>query len=255
MGTNRTPLALTKALHLGLFATLFFCAMFAGCENFCVVVVSNPGGGGGVAGAGTNCTVPQQTGNVTLRLGSSFTPATSSGPSDVQHIFVSLRGIEALPIDATDGNSAAWQELVPEIVVEPAQVDLIARVEDSCGPSTFPGTVVNAGVYSRVRLRLVPNQPKAGEPVPSENACGGIGFNCVVTTNGSVRPLASDDQTELRIPADDIAGGFFRVLPDDHIRLAIDFEPRTSIILPADDGGRLISTFSVTQRPSCGSGQ
>jgi hypothetical protein len=253
MRTNRTPSGAAKAFQLVLFATLF-CLAFMGCENFCVSGVINPGGGI-VAGTGTSCPAPKQTGNVMLQLNSSFTPAASSWPSDVQHIFVSLRGIDALPTHPVGDDSPAWQELAPDLVTQPTQVDLMARAADSCGPSAFPDAVIEAGVYSQVRLRLVPNQPEASEPVPVENACGRIGFNCIVAANGAMRPLASDNPTELRIPPEGIAGGFFRVLPDDHIRLAIEFEPRASFLLPAGDATRLLPTFSVTQPSLCESGQ
>jgi hypothetical protein len=253
----RTDCALsgsTKACSFGLFAALLSCAAFVGCENFCVVAVSNPGGGGGVVGAGTTCPTAQQTGNVTLQLGSSFTPVASSWPSGVQHIFVTLRGIEALPINPSGDDSPAWQELAPDLVMQPAQVDLMAQPADACGPRAFPDAVIDAGVYDRIRLRLVPNQTEASEPVPVENACGKIGFNCIVATNGTLQVLASSNPAELQVPAESIAGGFFRVLPGDHIRLAIEFEPRASFILPAGDAAQIVPSFFVTQRSACESG-
>jgi hypothetical protein len=236
---------------LSLLPILLFCVGLLGCDNFCFVGVSDPGGGGAVAAGGTSCPVNNQTGNVALQLESSFTPAASSGPTDVQHIFVSLRGIEALPTQPAGGDPPAWQELAPELVARPTQVDLMARPANACGPSTFPGAVVNAGVYTQVRLLLVTNQPEASEPVPTENACVPVGFNCVAATNGSLQLLSSDDPAELQIPTQSIAGGFFRVLPGDHIRLAIEFEPRASFILPAGSAGRIVPSFSVTQQSSC----
>jgi hypothetical protein len=250
MRTNCTLSGSTKAYRLGLFAALFSCAAFVGCENFCVVAVSNPGGEGGAVGVGTTCPVGQRTGNITLQLSSS-TPAESSWPSGVQHIFVSLRGIEALPANPSGDDSPAWQELAPDLVTQPAQVDLMAQRADACGSKAFADTVINTGVYDRIRLRLVPNQTEASEPVPVENACGSIGFNCIVATNGTLQALASSDTAELQVPAESIAGGFFRVGPGDHIRLAIQFEPRASFILPAGDAAQIVPSFSVTQQSAC----
>lgn len=250
MRSNRTSSGAAKAFQLGLFATLLSCLALIGCENFCVNGVVNTGVGI-AAGTGTTCPAPKQTGNVTLQLDSSFTPAASSWPSDVQHIFVSLRGIEALPIHSVGDDPPAWQQLAPDLVTQPAQVDLMARAEGSCGPIAFSDAIIDAGVYSQVRLRLIPNQPEASEPVPAENACGRIGFNCIIATDGAMRPLVSDNPAELRIPPEGIAGGFFRVLPDDHIHLAIEFEPRASFILPAGDAARLLPTFSITQQSPC----
>jgi Domain of unknown function (DUF4382) len=251
MRTRTIPSALAKATRLGIFAILLSSIGFAGCENFCVVGVSNPGGGGGIVGVGTTCPVPNQTGNVTLQLNSAVTPTAPSWPSDVQHIFVSLRGIEALPADSSGDDSPAWQELAPDLATQPAQVDLMARAASSCGPGVFPEASVSTGVYNRLRLRLVPNQPDASEPVPAENACGKAGFNCVVASGGGIRLLTSDDPTELRIPANGITGGFFRIVPDDHIRLAIEFDPRSSLVLRSGDAAQLLPTFSVTRQSSC----
>jgi hypothetical protein len=252
MHGNRIHSVSTKPLALGVIAILLSCIAFAGCENFCVVGVVNPGGSG--VAAGTSCPVPKQTGNVTLHLNSSVTPSAPTWPSDVQHIFVSVRGIEALPANPTGDDSPEWQVLVPDLATRPAQVDLMARQTSSCGPGAFPEAFVSAGVYSQVRLRLVPNQPDASEPVPAENACGKIGFNCVIASSGAILPLASDDPTELRIPPDHIAGGFFRILPDDHVRLAIEFEPRASLVLRSGDAAQLFPVFSVTQQSPCESG-
>jgi Domain of unknown function (DUF4382) len=249
MHGNHIPSVSAKIFALGVFAILLSCIAFAGCENFCVVGVVNPGGSG--VAAGTSCPVPKQTGNVTLQLNSSVTPSAPSWPSDVDHIFVSLRGIEALPANPTGDDSPEWQELAPDLATRPAQVDLMARPTSSCAAGAFPEASVGAGVYSQVRLRLVPNRPDASESVPAENACGNIGFNCVVASSGAIRPLASDDPTELRIPPDGIAGGFFRILPDDHVRLAIEFEPRASLVLRSGDAAQLLPTFSVTQKSSC----
>ena len=243
------PSVSTKTSPLGVFAILLSGIAFTGCENFCVVGVVNPGGSG--VAVGTSCPVPKQTGNVTLQLGSSVTPSAPSWPSDVQHIFVSLRGIEALPANPSGDDSPEWQELTPDLATQPAQVDLMARPTRSCGPRAFPEASVGAGVYSQVRLRLVPNQPDASEPVPAENACGKIGFNCVVASSGAIRPLASDDPAELHIAADGIAGGSFRILPDDHIRLAIEFDPRASLILQSGDAAQLLPALSVTQQSAC----
>jgi hypothetical protein len=249
MNGKRIPSVSTKTSLLGVFAILLSCIAFAGCENFCVIGVVNPGGSG--VAAGTSCPVPKQTGNVTLQLGSSVAPSAPSWPSDVQHIFVSVRGIEVFPAKPFGDDSPEWKELTPDLATRPAQVDLMARPTGSCGPKAFPEASVGAGVYSQIRLRLVPNQPDASEPVPAENACGKVGFNCMVASSGAIRPLASDDPTDLRIPADGIAGGFFRILPDDHIRLAIEFEPRASLILQAGDASQLLPAFSVTQQSAC----
>jgi hypothetical protein len=141
--------------------------------------------------------------------------------------------------------------MAPELATRPIQVDLLARGADSCGASPFGDATIPQGVYNQVRLRFVPNQPKTNEPVPEENACGSAGFNCVVAGDDMVRLIVWGEAPELRVPAERIEGGFFRVLPGGDIHLAIEFDPRSSMAVPAGNAVRLFPTFSVSQQGPC----
>ncbi|HEV3481826.1 MAG TPA: DUF4382 domain-containing protein [Candidatus Acidoferrales bacterium] len=191
------------------------------------------------------------TGNVRLSLNSSLAPDAASEPPSGQHIFVSLRGVEALAVPLAGEDSPEWQEMAPELATRPVQIDLLARAGDSCGTSSLGDATIPQGLYNQVRLRLVPNQPKRNEPVPDENACGPTGFNCVVAEDDMVRPIVWGETLELRVPAERIEGGFFRVLPGADIHLAIEFDPRSSMAVPAGDAVRLFPTFSVSQQVPC----
>lgn len=109
-----------------------------------------------------------------------------------------------------------------------------------------------AGAYRQIRLRLVPNQPPTGEPVPEENGCGRVGFNCVVTADGTIRALAlGTAAAELRIATEQIVGGSFLVLPDTSSDLAIELDTRSSLALLAGDAVQLIPVFAVVPRGLC----
>jgi hypothetical protein len=139
---------------------------------------------------------------------------------------------------------------------QPLQIDLMARSEDPSSPRVFGETVVQAGVYTQVRLRLVPNQPTAGEPVPEKNACGSASFNCIVAVDGSIRPLVLDGRdVQIRIPPEYIAGGFFYVLSDTNTDLTIQFNPYSSIATLVDDAVRLAPVFTVHSEFSSDSGE
>ena len=128
----------------------------------------------------------------------------------------------------------------------------MARTADSCAPGSFGEVAVPAGTYRQIRLRLVPNHPATSEPVPEENACGSVGFNCIVTADGRIRPLALDGAaSQLRIASEHIAGGFFRVLPDAGIDLAIELNTSSSLALPAGDAVRLVPVFTAAPRAVC----
>lgn len=255
MRLNGTHPGAAKAFEPGLFAMLFpfvvllLCGSLTGCDNSCVIVVVNPGGGI-ISGAGSSCTAPRMTGNVRLSLNSSVASnATSESPS-TQHIFVSLHGVEALRAPVAGEDSSEWQEMAPELATRPIQVDLLARGTDSCGASPFGDATIPQGVYNQVRLRLVPNQPKTNERVPEENACGSAGFNCVVTDD-LVRLIVWGEEPELLVPAERIEGGSFRVLPGGDIHLAVEFDRRSSMAVPAGNAVRLFPTFSVSQEGRC----
>ena len=243
-----------KAFQAGLFAVTLSCGPLGGCDNSCVTVSVNPGGGI-ISGTDSTCTVPKMTGNVRLTLNSSLGPSAASESPSTQHIFVSLRGVEALAAPLAGEDSPEWQELAPKLATQPVQIDLLARATDACRTNSLGDATVPQGGYNQVRLRLVPNQPGANEPVPEENACGPTGFNCVVAGDGSVRPIAWGETLELRVPAERIQGGFFRVLPGGDIRLAIEFDPRSSMAVPAGDAVRLFPTLSLSQEVPCESVQ
>jgi hypothetical protein len=85
-----------------------------------------------------------------------------SGSSSVQHIFVSLRGIEAHAGAAVPEDSPDWVELAPQLVQQPVQVDLMTRPADACAPAGLGEGAVTSGVYREIRLRLLPNHPAPG---------------------------------------------------------------------------------------------
>jgi Domain of unknown function (DUF4382) len=260
MRLNGTYPGAAKAFKAGLFALLLFfaillfCASLSGCDNSCVTVTVNPGGGI-ISGTDSTCTVPKMTGNVRLSLNSSVAGDAATESPSTQHIFVSLRGVEALRAPAAGENSSDWEELAPALATRPIQVDLLARAAESCGTNAFGDAAIPQGVYKQVRLRFVPDQLKTNEPVPAENACGATGFNCVVAGEDTLRSIVWGETAELRIPAERIEGGFFRVLPGGDVRLAVEFDPRSSMAAPAGDAVRLFPTFSVSQQEPCESAQ
>src|SRR5277367_853908 len=93
------------------FATLFLSVVLIGCDtNSCILIVSDPGSGGGtISGNGPNCSLGTTT--VSLRITSSPAPPAPEGQPRIQHVFVTLRGIDANPSATADEDSPDWQEL------------------------------------------------------------------------------------------------------------------------------------------------
>jgi len=235
------------------FTIVLFCLAFAGCSNYCFVFVSNPGGSISTSSNTPSCQLNTATGTVSLSVSASSTSSAQAHPMPIgiQHIFVTLRGIEARPSAIPNDDSPNWRELAPKLASQPQQLDLLAQCAESCEQNTFDDVAVPADAYRQIRLRLSSNQPAMDEPVPGENACGSVGFNCVITTDGGIRPLMLDGlSSQLQITSGRISGGFFRVLPDTAINLKIEFNPQSSLFSPADEAVRLVPAFTVEPQSS-----
>ena len=236
-------------------AALLFWLTATGCNNTCVSFSSNPPTGTlviKVNDAKPTCTLSRANGAVRLHLGSSPMSSTGSGPLSIRHIFVSLQGIEAHPSAIADDDSPDWQELAPKLALQPLQVDLMAQAADSCTPGPFDAAIVPAGAYRQICLRLVPNEPATSEPVLEENACGRVGFHCVVTADGVIRPLAlAGAARELRITSEQLADGFFLILPDVGTDLAIAFNAYSWLALPAGEAALLVPLLTAARQPTC----
>jgi hypothetical protein len=238
--------------HACFFTALLFCLSVVGCSNYCFVFVSNPGGSVSGSSNPPSCQLNTATGTVRLRVTASPTTSAQTAPASIQHIFVTLRGIEATPSAIPDDDSPNWQELAPKLATQPEQLDLVAHNAESCERNTFADVAVPADAYRQIRLRLSPNQPATDESVPKENACGVVGFNCVITADGGIRPLVQDQiSTQFQISSNHISGGFVRVLPDTATNLRIEFSPQTTLIFSADAPVRLVPVFTVESEAPC----
>jgi hypothetical protein len=231
-------------------AALFLCLSLFGCNNYCFVFVSNPGGS--ISTSTPSCQLNSATGTVRLRITASRTAPTEATPAGIQHIFVTLLGIETTASALADDDSPDWQELAPKLATQPVQLDLLARNTDSCDRSRFEDATLPADAYRQIRLRLASNQPVTDQSAPEENACGSVGLNCVVTSDGGVRPLVLDrPSSQFQIPSDHISGGFFRVLPETALNLNIEFNPQSTLLFSGDDPVRFVPVFNVEPQPPC----
>jgi hypothetical protein len=192
----RFPLVFLRATvsNKYLLLTLLLATAQSGCGNSCFVFVSNPGGGSFPPGVPSCSVAPAKT-NIRVRVGSSPLPEQNADRSRIEHIFVTVQGIEAS--SSADENVSNWQELAPNLVKNPLLLDLLGR-SDSCGSGILDSASVPADVYRQLRFDLLPDQPDSSEPGSVVNACGRAVMNCLVTSDGEVRRL-SIGNTEARI--------------------------------------------------------
>ncbi len=183
-----------------------------------------------------SCAVPTSGATAALAGGTAAPAGTFSS------VFVTIRSIQAHTSASADNNSSGWQELAPQLVSAPVQVDLLnLPANGQCLLEQLGSTSLPAGDYQQIRLILLANAAPSG-PVPSSNKCSSLGnvFNCVVDTIGThTLNLSSEVDTGLKIPPGQIMGGPIHVAAGQSVDLNIDFNTCASIIKEGNGGFRL----------------
>ena len=172
---------------------------------------------------------------------------TAAPGGNFMNVFVTIRSIQAHTSATADNTSSGWQELAPQLVSAPTQVDLLhLPANGQCLLEQLGSTSLPAGDYQQIRLILLANAAPSG-PAPSNdsNACfkqlGGDVFNCVVDTSGTAHTLnlSSEANTGLKIPPGQIMGGPIHVAAGQSVDLNIDFNTCASILMEGNGDFRL----------------
>ncbi len=178
---------------------------------------------------------------------------TASPAGTFISVFVTIRSIQAHTSTTASGNDPGWQELAPQLVSAPVQVDLLhLPANGQCLLEQLGSTSLPAGDYQQIRLILLANAAPSG-PAPSstDNACfkqlGGDVFNCVVDTSGTAHTLdlSSEANTGLKIPPGQIMGGPIHVAAGQSVDLDIDFNTCASIVQEGNGNFRLKPTLTA----------
>ena len=188
-----------------------------------------------------------QTANIRVTL--TDPPSCAFPNGSFEHVYVSIRSVQAHTSASADDNSTGWQELAPQLNTSPMQVDLFAAVSNTCVLTNLgSNAALPAGTYQQIRLLLVPNSASGGA-TPSTNACGSQGFNCVVLHDGSVNELqlSSQANTGIKIPPGQVVGGPIVVNPGQDVDLNIDFNACASILQEGNGKFRLKPVLTAGQ--------
>jgi len=253
---------------------VLLCLATSGCGYGCYSGFWN-GNASGVAFSNSNssCPLTKATGAVIVQVGTVSAPTAASAvflsplasPRDVQHIFVTLRGIQARPSMIGGEDSYSWQELAPDLAAHPLQLDLLAPSSQLALSGNSPSLDVSvsaevparipADEYRQLRLRLLPQDPGPDDVIPERNACGNVGWNCIVFADRSVRPLEFASSkfvaaAEFSIPPEHSTDTIFRILPDEVICLSIAFDPDSSIFFASDEAVHVGPVFRVVSHSS-----
>ena len=208
--------------------------------GFAAALTSCGGGTSTISGAGT--------GTINVSLTDPPSCAFPNGAFD--HVYITIRSVQAHTSATADDNSAGWQELAPQLNSQPKQIDLFAAASNTCLLTALgSNTALPVGTYQQIRLLLVPNDGGGG-PLPTTNFCAGQGFNCVFL-HGANTPvelqLSSQANTGLKIPPGQVVGGPITVVAGKDVDLNIDFNACASIIQQGNGLFRLKPVLTAGQ--------
>src|SRR5215467_739755 len=194
------------------------------------------------------------TGNIHVTI--TDPPSCSFPNGNLDHVFVSIRSVQAHTSSTADDNSPGWQELAPQLNSAPLQIDLFSLASTTCLLTNLgSNSALPAGTYQQIRLILVPNDGSGGA-TPANNACGGQGWNCAITHDGTIHELklSSQANTGLKIPPGQVVGGPIVVSAGQDVDLNIDFNACASIIIQGNGDYRLKPVLTAGQASSNATG-
>ena len=148
---------------------------------------------------------------------------TCTAAARLEHVFVTVQGIQLRPSAVVDLDSLDWLEIAPDLTTKPRQIDLMGNAVPEI---LVQGAILPAGGYRGLRLQFFSGSPASAEDLPSENGCGETGWNCLVKADGHVEPLRlTGDIPELFITFQSGEGDLLVVVPHDRIDLRLSLEP------------------------------
>jgi Domain of unknown function (DUF4382) len=224
-------------------AILVFAAIgLAACGNSCFAGVSNNGNGVVIIKAGNpppSCPFSQGMGTMNVLAAKIQLCETCATTGHVEHVFVTVRGIQLRSDSTSNTDSSGWIELAPQFASEPRQIDLTGS---SIPEILVMNAKVPAGNYRELRLQFSPGSPTSPEELPANDPCGAASANCIVMADGHVQPLLfAGDTPELLIPSQNGASNSFVILPDSTTDLQLTLMPHQIARSSDSEGWKLQS--------------
>lgn len=205
---------------------ILFAAALTGCGNSCFAGFSNNGTGVIIIKAGNPppaCSLTQGNGTMQVVAVKSAVCASCPATTRMQHVFVTLQGIQLHSSAVANTNSPDWLEIAPQLANEPRQIDLMG--------SPVPETLVEraaipAGTYHQVRLLFLRDSGGYAGKLSRESACGEARNNCVVLADGRVQPLGwPAEVSAVLVTSENINGSSLEVVPGGRTDLLLSFQP------------------------------
>jgi hypothetical protein len=213
-------------------------SLLGGCGNSCVVGYSVNGNGGVIVKAGNPppvCTLNQAQGMVRAAMVKIPVCVDCTSVSQVQHFFVTLRGIQ-IHSEGGDGGGSGWVDLAPGLAASPRRFDLVG---DSLLEPTVTAAIVTAGSYDMLRLEFTSEEALSQQEGDlGQSQWGAEASNCVILGDGRIEPLSfAGDTTELHMQLTKEAKPLL-VLPDSTTELQIQLGARQSLGMWSSSAGK-----------------
>ena len=176
------------------------------------------------------------TASVTTMVSDPATCATPNGP--FAHVYVTITDVKIHTNPSAGANDSGWVDLTPNLPKAPKQVDLLGLANNQCFLASLgDAQQIQAGTYQQIRIILASDSTSI-----SSNACGNGAANCVQLSKDSsfhTLNLSSEDQTGIKIPPGQMAGGGLTVAAGKTTDLDIDFLTCQSIVQQGNGQYRL----------------
>ena len=174
--------------------------------------------------------------SVTTMISDPATCATPNGP--FSHVYVTITDVKIHTSPTAGANDSGWVDLTPDLPKAPKQVDLLGLANNQCFLASLgDAQQIQAGTYQQIRIILASDSTSI-----SSNACGNGAPNCVQLSKDSsfhTLQLSSEDQTGIKIPPGQMAGGGLTVAAGKTTDLDIDFLTCQSIVQQGNGQYRL----------------
>jgi hypothetical protein len=212
-----------------------------------------------MASCSKNSTTSVSSGMGSANVSISDPPSCAAPSGNFNHVYVTVRSVQAHLSASASDSSPGWQELATQLTSQPMQVDLLnLPANGACLLAQLGSTSsLPAGDYQQIRLLLLANAAPTG-PAPATNKCASLGqvFNCVVDKNNnfSVLQLSSQANTGLKIPPGQIAGGPIHVAAGQSVDINLDFNTCASLVPLPNGDFRLRPTLTAGQVSANSSG-
>jgi len=185
-------------------------------------------------GNSSTTTKTSSTGSVTTLISD---PTTCGPPNGVfSNIFITVTDVKIHQSASAGPNDAGWVDLTPGMT--PKTIDLLGNPNNQCFLAQLSNGAValEAGTYQQIRITLA--------STGNNTSCGNAGPNCVVLASDTSHTpqalqLSSQDQSGIKIPSGQIAGGGFTIVAGQTKDLDVHFDACASVVMQGNNKFRM----------------